>query len=153
MQKSHKFLFKDFKVSKNQENFKNYPTFFNLLTISLRIFIVLMVALAPLHKIKGVTMIVIQEQLFLFYTCMLMYYTPYFSRMLQFTIIINHMYMIFTYLFFQQQHRDHFYNSSFDLIENILVNAFYFALLVNSLIVLIETIKDCIDKQQKKKER
>jgi len=63
------------------------------------------------------------------------------------------MYMILTYLFFQQQHRDHFDKSSFNLIENVLVNAFYLALLVNLLIVFKVTIKDYIDKQQKKKER
>ena len=57
MKKTHSALFQDFKVSKDGLNFKNYPTFVNLLTLMLRILIVMMLVLEPLHNLKSVTMI------------------------------------------------------------------------------------------------
>jgi len=107
MKKSHSVLFQDFKVSKEGVNFKNYPSYINLLTITLRIFIVMMVVLEPIHQLKCVTMIEIQAELILFYTSIILYYKPYASKVYLFTTVINHMYMMFTYLFLQQQHRDH----------------------------------------------
>jgi len=94
-------LFQDYKISEKGVNFKNYPVFINLYTIILRIIIVMMLVLEPLHQLKCVTMIEIQIKLILIYTGIVVYYTPYESKLYQFTTVINHMYMMFTFYFMQ----------------------------------------------------
>jgi len=66
---------------------------------------------------------------------------------------MNHMYMMLTYMFMQQQHRDHFYNSSYTVIENVLIYSFYTVLIINACIVFLMTILDFIDQRKKKEQR
>jgi len=153
MKNSHSFLFQNFKVSESGENFKNYPIFINLCTILLRIFIVMMIVLQPLHKMKSVTMIVIQIELFLVYTCIILYYKPYVSKPYMITTEINYLYMIVSYLILQQQHRDHFYSASYKRIEGILIYSFYSIIVVNLFIVITITIIDMVEQRKKKKEQ
>jgi len=70
-----------------------------------------------------------------------------------YTTLINYLYMIFSYLLLQQQHRDHFYKSSYGVIENVLIYSFYVIIAVNMFIVITMTILDMIEERKKKKER
>ena len=149
MKKRHSVLFQDYKISKNNDKFKNYPTFFNLCTLSLRIIIVMMILLEPLKPVYNIE---IQVEIFLFYTCLLLHYQPYSYKVFMNLTVFNHIYMMLTYLLLQQQHRDHFYNSSYEVNEEVLIWSFYILLVANGVIVSIMTARDCFYKRNMKKE-